>query len=86
MPTLRPLHAPGRRLREKGPPAARAAAEKQLRHWRQDPDLSGVRDKGPLALLPAQERLAWHKLWADVADTLARAQAATAPKKQAGQK
>jgi tetratricopeptide (TPR) repeat protein len=62
-----------RRLLEKGPAGVRAAAAKQLRHWRQDPDLIGVRDKGPLARLPAQERLAWHKLWADVADTLAAA-------------
>jgi hypothetical protein len=32
-----------------------------------------VRDKGRLALLPAQERAAWARLWADVADLLARA-------------
>jgi tetratricopeptide (TPR) repeat protein len=67
---LRADLAAWRRLRDKGP----AAGEKQLRHWRQDPDLSGVRDKGLLARLPAQERLAWHKLWADVADALAAAQ------------
>jgi serine/threonine-protein kinase len=67
---LRADLAAWRRLRDKGPAAAGAAAEKQLRHWRQDPDLSGVRDKGPLARLPVEERLAWHWLWADVADAL----------------
>jgi hypothetical protein len=41
-----------------------------LRHWQQDPDLIGVRDKRPLAWLPVEERLAWHRLWAAVADAL----------------
>jgi hypothetical protein len=66
------------RLRDKGPAAARAA-DKQLRHWRQDPDLIGVRDKGPLARLPAEERLAWHRLWAEVADALNAAQKQATP-------
>jgi tetratricopeptide (TPR) repeat protein len=69
---LRADLAAWRRLREKGPAAARAA-EKQLRHWRQDADLIGVRDKGPLARLTVEERLAWHKFWADVTDALAPA-------------
>jgi hypothetical protein len=67
---LRADLAAWRRFRDKGPAAARAAGDKQLRHWRQDPDLSGVRDKGPLARLSVEERLAWHRLWADVAHAL----------------
>jgi tetratricopeptide (TPR) repeat protein len=54
-------------------PAARAAATKHLLHWRQDPDLSSVREQASLARLPRKERRAWQKLWADVADTLAAA-------------
>jgi hypothetical protein len=45
-------------------------ARKKLRHWQQDPDLAGVRDKEALAKLPEAEREAWRKLWADVADLL----------------
>ena len=67
---LRADLAAWRRLCEKGPAAVRTAADKQLRHWQQDPDLRGVRGKRPLARLPVEERLAWHRLWADVADAL----------------
>jgi tetratricopeptide (TPR) repeat protein len=51
---------------------SRAAAQRTLRHWQQDPDLAGVRDKEALAALPAEERAAWEKLWAGVADLLRR--------------
>jgi hypothetical protein len=37
-----------------------------LAHWLQDSDLAGVRDDKPLTALPAGERDAWRKLWADV--------------------
>jgi WD40 repeat protein/serine/threonine protein kinase len=67
------------RLLEKGPAPARAAVQQRLRHWQQDTDFAGVRDAGPLARLPAQEQLAWQKLWADVAATLATAQQQTTP-------
>jgi tetratricopeptide (TPR) repeat protein len=50
----------------------RAAARQALRHWQQDPDLAGVRDKQALAGLPADERAEWDKLWAEVADLLRR--------------
>jgi hypothetical protein len=47
--------------------------QETLRHWQQDSDLAGVRDKGALAKLPAAERDAWRKLWADVDALLKRA-------------
>jgi Flp pilus assembly protein TadD len=52
---------------EKGDPQARAAAAGTLRHWKQDPDLAGVRDKDALGKLPEEERKAWGRLWAEVA-------------------
>jgi hypothetical protein len=55
-----------------------------LRHWLRDPHFDGVRGPEALARLPAAERTAWQKLWADVADMLARAEGTTAPGKQAG--
>jgi hypothetical protein len=39
----------------------------RLRHWQQDDDLAGVHDDKALSALPADERGAWKKLWADVA-------------------
>jgi tetratricopeptide (TPR) repeat protein/tRNA A-37 threonylcarbamoyl transferase component Bud32 len=59
-------------LAEKGPPQARTAVPQTLRHWQQDPDLAGVRGDA-LARLPAAERDAWRKLWADVDALLKRA-------------
>jgi hypothetical protein len=38
-----------------------------LQHWQQDPDLASVRGDKALAAMPAEERDAWRKLWADVA-------------------
>ena len=34
-----------------------------LAHWRQDPDLAGVRDPEHLAKLPGEEQQAWRALW-----------------------
>jgi tetratricopeptide (TPR) repeat protein len=62
-----------RRVLEKGAARARPVIVGQMQHWRQDADFIGVRDKGRLALLPAQERAAWIRLWTDVSDLLARA-------------
>jgi serine/threonine-protein kinase len=59
-------------LAEKGPRQTRAAVQQTLRHWQQDPDLAGVRGDA-LARLPAAERDAWRKLWADVDALLKRA-------------
>jgi tetratricopeptide (TPR) repeat protein len=51
----------------------KAAVRQRLRHWQQDADLAGVRDQDALAKLPAEERTAWAKLWADVDALLRRA-------------
>jgi tetratricopeptide (TPR) repeat protein len=56
--------------RESGKAADRAAVQQALRHWQQDTDLAGIRDAAALAKLPAEERAACEKLWADVAALL----------------
>jgi tetratricopeptide (TPR) repeat protein len=56
-----------------GQPADRAAVQQKLRHWQQDTDLAGIRDTAMLAKLPAEERAACKKLWADVAALLKKA-------------
>jgi serine/threonine-protein kinase len=54
-------------------PANLALPRQALRHWQQDPDLAGVRDKAALAKLPEAERQEWAKLWGEVAALLAKA-------------
>jgi hypothetical protein len=44
-----------------------------LHYWQTDTDLAGVRDSAALAKLPADERAAWERLWADVAALLKKA-------------
>jgi tetratricopeptide (TPR) repeat protein len=61
-------------------------ARQTLQHWQQDPDLAGVRGPEALAKLPEAERQQWQKLWADVADLLARAQGKSAPEKKSDTK
>jgi serine/threonine-protein kinase len=51
------------------------AIRKVLQHWQQDTDLAGLRDDKALSALPADERDAWKKLWADVAAVLGKAKA-----------
>jgi serine/threonine protein kinase/Tfp pilus assembly protein PilF len=82
---LRADLAAWRRALEKEPDKTRTALLQQLAHWQVDSDLSGVRGDA-LAKLPAAQRQAWQQLWADVADTLARAQGKTAPAKKPGPK
>jgi hypothetical protein len=53
-------------------PTDRDRARQTLRHWRNDPDLAGVRDEVGLAKLPEDERSAWKALWAEVEATLDR--------------
>jgi tetratricopeptide (TPR) repeat protein len=46
-----------------------------LRMWQVHPPLAVVRDAGPLATLPAAERAAWEKLWAEVGAVLSKGDA-----------
>ena len=55
-------------------PKARAAVAPTLRHWKEDSDLTGVRDGDAIATLPADERRAWEALWKDV-DALLKGEA-----------
>jgi serine/threonine protein kinase/tetratricopeptide (TPR) repeat protein len=48
----------------------------QLRHWKEDTDLAGIRDPGAVDKLPVAEREAWRTFWADVDALLKRAHAA----------
>jgi serine/threonine-protein kinase len=61
------------RLLEKGPAQTRAGVVQQLKHWLADPGFAGVRGEEALSRLPAAERQAWEKLWADVREMLAKA-------------
>jgi tetratricopeptide (TPR) repeat protein len=54
--------------------------QRRLRHWQQDRDLAGLRDPAALGKLPAEERAACRKLWADVATLLTPAE--TQPAKE----
>jgi serine/threonine protein kinase/Flp pilus assembly protein TadD len=51
----------------------RQAARQALKHWQQDPDLAGLRERAALAKLPQGERNEWTKLWAEVATLLKQA-------------
>jgi tetratricopeptide (TPR) repeat protein len=70
---LRADFAMGKERLGRGRAADRTGVRQELRHWQQDADLAGVRDRAALAGLPAEERAAWQKLWAEVADLLRRA-------------
>jgi serine/threonine-protein kinase len=48
-------------------------ARQALAFWQFDADLAGLRDSEALARLPAEERAACARLWADVADLLRKA-------------
>jgi tetratricopeptide (TPR) repeat protein len=60
------------KLLDRDPERAPAAVAPALRHWQQDADLAGLRDKDALAKLPEAERNLWQKLWADVDALLKR--------------
>jgi serine/threonine protein kinase/Flp pilus assembly protein TadD len=74
-----------RRVLEKVPDNA-GTIRARMERWQQDTDFAGVRGPEALAKLPEAERRDWEKLWADVADTLARAQGKTAPDRKQGSK
>jgi hypothetical protein len=46
-----------------------------MTHWRKGRDLAGVHDKEALAKLPAEERAACGKHWAEAAALLKKAEA-----------
>jgi serine/threonine-protein kinase len=59
-------------LLDREPEKTRAAVQKMLRRWQQDPDFAGVRGDA-LAKLPEAERQSWRLLWQDVEQTLKKA-------------
>jgi serine/threonine-protein kinase len=62
------------RFLDSGPPAARIVVQETLRHWQQDSDLAGLRDKDALARLAAAEQKSWTQLWANVTALLKEAE------------
>jgi serine/threonine-protein kinase len=50
----------------------RQLVQQRLTHWRQDTDLTALRDEKALSALPEAERKVWQKLWADVAALLSK--------------
>src|SRR5262249_28504105 len=52
----------------------RSRLRRTLAHWQEDPDLAGLRDEAALDKLPAEERAACERLWADVAALLKKAE------------
>jgi hypothetical protein len=54
-------------------PASRDQAREALLSWKRDQNLAGLRDASALAKLPAEEREACRKLWADVDALLKKA-------------
>jgi serine/threonine-protein kinase len=62
------------KLLDAGSPQERLSVVRTMRHWQQDTDLAGLRDAAALAKLPADERSAFEKLWADVAALLKKAE------------
>jgi tetratricopeptide (TPR) repeat protein len=61
---------------ETGKPADRAEVRQAMRHGQTDSDLACIRDPAVLAKLPAEERAACEKLWAEVAALLKKAEQA----------
>jgi tetratricopeptide (TPR) repeat protein len=59
-------------LDRRGEPV-RPAARSTLRHWQRHRDFMGVRHPWALLRLPADERRAWKRLWADVVVLLQKA-------------
>jgi hypothetical protein len=54
-------------------PTATEAIQRELTHWRDDPDLASVRDPQALEHLPEKDRADWQALWRDVDELLKRA-------------
>jgi tetratricopeptide (TPR) repeat protein len=62
---------------DSGRAANRAAVQQTLKHWQQDSDLAALRDKAALDKLPAEERTACVRLWAEVAALLKKAESSS---------
>jgi serine/threonine protein kinase/Flp pilus assembly protein TadD len=75
-----------RKLVKSGPDKTRHDVAGTMKHWQTDADFAGVRAEQALARLPQDERQAWRKLWADVAETLAESQAKIDRHKKPGSK
>jgi eukaryotic-like serine/threonine-protein kinase len=75
-----------RQVMEKSAGKAGPAITQRMQHWIQDEDFAGVRGDEALAKLPEEERAAWRKLWADVAEMLAKAQGKAPTVKKANTK
>jgi cytochrome c-type biogenesis protein CcmH/NrfG len=73
------LAALGKQL-ESASPADRAAVSTRMQQWQKDDYLAGIRDPEPLAKLPAEQRQACAKLWADVEALRRKAQGKPAVK------
>jgi serine/threonine-protein kinase len=52
---------------------ARANVRPWMQHWRSVGDFAGVRDNDALARIPAEERKAWQRFWAEVDALIRRA-------------
>src|SRR5262249_54280589 len=74
-----------RQLLEKAAEKAGIAIAQRMQHWLKDEDFSGVRGPEALGRLPGAERQAWQQLWAEVADTLARAEGKHLPERKPDQ-
>ena len=61
------------RLLETDAPQARATVARDLTRWKQDRDLTVIRDSETLARLPEAERKEWQALWAEVDSLLKHA-------------
>ncbi len=71
-----------RQLMEKSTDKAGPMIAQRMQHWLQDGDFAGVRANNALAKLPEEERSACRKLWADVAEMLAKVQGKAPPEKK----
>jgi hypothetical protein len=60
-------------LLDKEPDRAPPEVVERMQRWLEDKAFNGVRGPDALAKLPEAEREGWRQLWADVAETLARA-------------
>ena len=70
---LKTEHAAWSKILESGPPQSRPVVAANLKHWKEDTDLAGIRDNAALSELPQEERAACQKLWSAVDRLLTKA-------------